>query len=117
MTPERWPRNSVAGGAPQLMLIREVFELFDTDGEQQLDEEELASAIFAMGFSQHGHAEVCCEIPPSHSSLRAGVLRAFPLLGTSYLCCPSLTDPHFLISCLARWSVLFKLIIVFLIVF
>ncbi len=32
-------------------MMTEVFNLFDTDGEQQLDEEELAAAVFAMGFS------------------------------------------------------------------
>ena len=42
----------------QLELIEEVFNLFDTDGQQQLDEEELASAIFALGFSQNGHMKV-----------------------------------------------------------
>jgi hypothetical protein len=42
----------------QLDMIEEVFNLFDTDGQQQLDEEELASAIFALGFSQNGHLEV-----------------------------------------------------------
>jgi hypothetical protein len=39
-------------------MIREVFDLFDTDGQQQLDEEELASAIFALGFSQNDHVQV-----------------------------------------------------------
>jgi Ca2+-binding EF-hand superfamily protein len=39
-------------------LIKEIFNLFDTDGQQQLDEEELASAIFALGFSQHDHVQV-----------------------------------------------------------
>jgi hypothetical protein len=39
-------------------LIKEIFNLFDTDGEQQLDEEELAAAVFAMGFSQHNHVQV-----------------------------------------------------------
>ena len=42
----------------QMELIEEIFNLFDTDGQQQLDEEELASAIFALGFSQHGHVQV-----------------------------------------------------------
>ncbi len=46
----------------QLGMIEEVFNLFDTDGQQQLDEEELASAIFALGFSQKGHVEVVAEI-------------------------------------------------------
>ena len=39
-------------------MIEEVFNLFDTDGQQQLDEEELACAICAMGFCQTGYAEV-----------------------------------------------------------
>jgi hypothetical protein len=39
-------------------MIKEVFDLFDTDGQQQLDEEELAHAIYALGFSQHGHVQV-----------------------------------------------------------
>ncbi len=39
-------------------MIEEIFNLFDTDGEQQLDEEELAAAVFAMGFSQHDHVQV-----------------------------------------------------------
>ena len=39
-------------------MIKEVFELFDTDGEQQLDEEELALAIYTLGFSQSGHFQV-----------------------------------------------------------
>ena len=42
----------------QMDMIEEIFNLFDTDGQKQLDEEELASAIFALGFSQHGHLEV-----------------------------------------------------------
>ncbi len=42
----------------QLDLIEEVFNLFDTDGQQQLDEEELASAIFALGISQNDHSKV-----------------------------------------------------------
>ncbi len=49
-------------------MIEEVFNLFDTDGQQQLDEDELASAIFALGFSQNDHVKVemllykCCSI-------------------------------------------------------
>jgi hypothetical protein len=39
-------------------MIKEVFELFDTDGQQQLDEEELACAIYTLGFSQNGHIQV-----------------------------------------------------------
>ena len=67
----------------QLTLIREVFELFDTDGEQQLDEEELASAIFAMGFCQHGHAEVLCAlflslIPPRKQECKAHLPLFYP---------------------------------------
>ncbi len=42
----------------QLDLIEEVFNLFDTDGQQQLDEEELASAIFTLGFSQNSHMKL-----------------------------------------------------------
>jgi Ca2+-binding EF-hand superfamily protein len=42
----------------QLAMIKEVFELFDTDGEQQLDEEELALAIYTLGFSQTNHVQV-----------------------------------------------------------
>ncbi len=45
-------------------MIETIFNLFDTDGEQQLDEEELAAAIFAMGFSQHDHVQV----PDQHSN-------------------------------------------------
>ena len=67
----------------QLTLIREVFELFDTDGEQQLDEAELASAIFAMGFCQHGHAEVLCAlflslIPPREQECKAHLPFIYP---------------------------------------
>ncbi len=43
-------------------MIVEVFNLFDTDGQQQLDEEELAAAIFAMGFSQRGHVQVKASV-------------------------------------------------------
>jgi hypothetical protein len=32
--------------------VKEVFELFDTDGQIELDEDELASAVYALGFSQ-----------------------------------------------------------------
>jgi hypothetical protein len=39
-------------------MIEEVFNLFDTDGMQQLDEEELACAICAMGFCQTDYAQV-----------------------------------------------------------
>jgi hypothetical protein len=45
----------------QLAMIKEVFELFDTDGQHQLDEEELALAIFTLGFSQHHHVQVGLE--------------------------------------------------------
>ena len=41
-----------------MAMIKEVFELFDTDGQQQLDEEELACAIYTLGFSQNGHVQV-----------------------------------------------------------
>jgi hypothetical protein len=44
--------------ACQLETIKEVFELFDTDGQHQLDEEELACAIYTLGFSQKGHVQV-----------------------------------------------------------
>ncbi len=44
-------------------MIKEIFNLFDTDGQQQLDEEELASAIFAMGFSQNDHLQVPSDCP------------------------------------------------------
>ena len=62
------------------MLIREVFELFDTDGEQQLDEEELASAIFAMGFCQNGHEQVLSSPSPVASSSPP-----FPALASLFL--------------------------------
>jgi centrin-1 len=39
----------------QVDMIHEVFSLFDTDGEGQLQEDELAAAIFAMGFSTRNH--------------------------------------------------------------
>ncbi len=39
-------------------VIEEVFKLFDTDGQHQLDEGELASAIYALGFSQNDHVKV-----------------------------------------------------------
>ena len=39
-------------------MVEEVFNLFDTDGQQQLDVEELACAICAMGFCQTGYTEV-----------------------------------------------------------
>ena len=42
----------------QLRIAEDVFELFDTDGQNELDEEELASALYALGFSQEGHFEV-----------------------------------------------------------
>lgn len=42
----------------QSAMIKEVFELFDTDGQNQLDEEELARAIFTLGFSHKGHLQV-----------------------------------------------------------
>jgi Ca2+-binding EF-hand superfamily protein len=44
----------------QLAMIKEVFELFDTDGQQQLDEEELSLAIYTLGFSQTSHVQVVC---------------------------------------------------------
>jgi len=50
--------NSIKLSTEQLEMIREVFDLFDTDGQQQLDEEELACALSAMGFSQTGHVEM-----------------------------------------------------------
>ena len=39
----------------QKTMIQEVFHLFDTDGQGQLEEKELAGAIFAMGFSTNNH--------------------------------------------------------------
>ena len=42
-------------------MIREVFNLFDTDGEGQLDEVELASAIFTMGFSSQNTEEMAAK--------------------------------------------------------
>ncbi len=45
----------------QLNIVKEVFELFDTDGQNELDEDELASAVFALGFSQENHHEVNCQ--------------------------------------------------------
>lgn len=45
----------------QVATIKEVFELFDTDGQHQLDEEELACAIYTLGFSQNGHVQVECQ--------------------------------------------------------
>ena len=39
-------------------MIEEVFNLFDTDGQQQLDVDELSCAICAMGFCQTGYGEV-----------------------------------------------------------
>jgi hypothetical protein len=41
-----------------MVMIKDVFELFDTDGDQQLDEDELARAIHTLGFSQNGHVQV-----------------------------------------------------------
>ncbi len=38
-----------------------VLNLFDTDGEQQLDEEELAAAIFAMNLRSPPPTRVVCE--------------------------------------------------------
>ncbi len=45
-------------GGGQLTLIKEIFELFDTDGNFLLDEEELALAIYSLGFSQTRHVQV-----------------------------------------------------------
>ncbi len=42
----------------QLKLVKEVFELFDTDGQNELDEDELALAVYALGFSQEDYSEV-----------------------------------------------------------
>ncbi len=42
----------------QLRIVKEVFELFDTDGQNELDEVELASALYALGFSQEHYLEV-----------------------------------------------------------
>ena len=42
----------------QLGLVNEVFELFDTDGQHELDEDELASAVYALGFSQEDYTVV-----------------------------------------------------------
>jgi hypothetical protein len=56
----------MASYSEQMELIEEIFNLFDTDGQKQLDEEELASAIFAMGFSQHGHVQESPMYPAQH---------------------------------------------------
>ena len=45
----------------QQKMIRDLFELFDTDGEQRLDEGELAAAIFAMGFSSQNHHQMASK--------------------------------------------------------
>ena len=42
----------------QASLVRELFELFDTEGKGRLGEKELASAIYAMGFNTHHHHEI-----------------------------------------------------------
>jgi hypothetical protein len=39
-------------------LFQAVFKLFDTDGEGKLEERELASAIYAMGFSTRDHRQM-----------------------------------------------------------
>ncbi len=54
--------NALTVPDEQMDMIRDVFNLFDTDGQQQLDEEELAAAIFAMGFSQHDHVQVSSAV-------------------------------------------------------
>jgi hypothetical protein len=53
------PGYDIYWGNGQLAMIKEVFELFDTDGQHQLDEEELALAIYTLGFSQNRHFQVC----------------------------------------------------------
>ena len=55
--------NSISNTSSELSLeqtamIKEVFDLFDTDGEGMLEESELAPAIFAMGFSTHNHHQM-----------------------------------------------------------
>ena len=46
----------------QTDMIREVFELFDTDGEGKLQEDELASALFAMGISTRNHHKMARDL-------------------------------------------------------
>ena len=55
------PLSALDLSPEQNIMIREVFNLFDTDGEGQLDEAELASAIFTMGFSSHNHVEMAAK--------------------------------------------------------
>ena len=49
------PVSLVELSVEQKTMIQEVFHLFDTDGQGQLEEKELAGAIFAMGFSTNNH--------------------------------------------------------------
>jgi Ca2+-binding EF-hand superfamily protein len=46
----------------QLGLIKEVFDLFDTEGLGRLNEAEFASAIRAMGFSSHHHRRMAKDL-------------------------------------------------------
>ena len=46
----------------KVTMIKEVFDLFNTDGQGGLEEDELASAIFAMGFSTSGHHKLAKEL-------------------------------------------------------
>ena len=48
-------KTGLFDSSEQALMLKEVFQLFDTDGKGQLGEKELASAIFAMGFSTQQH--------------------------------------------------------------
>ena len=52
---EASPVSMVELSVEQKAMIQDVFHLFDTAGQGQLDEKELAGAIFAMGFSTNNH--------------------------------------------------------------
>ena len=54
----RTPGSKVELSLEQTKMMRDVFNLFDTDGMGSLEEGELATAIFAMGFSTSNHREM-----------------------------------------------------------
>ncbi len=60
-------------------MIEEVFDLFDTDGQQQLDEHELACAICAMGFCQTGYVEVLLGLAKWNCKLTPALVCRLPV--------------------------------------
>ncbi len=74
------PKAALADAAPtffstsgQEALVRELFEIFDTEGKGRLGKAELASAIYAMGFNTRRHHDIASAVLGDPSQDGAGL--------------------------------------------